>query len=41
MKYDRNVLIDLQNEYSKNHVINEKLDKYFNFKMNSFFHCYI
>ena len=35
MKYDRNVLIDLQNEYSKNHVINEKLDKYFNFKMNS------
>ena len=35
IKYDRNVLIDLKNEGSKNHVINEKLDKYFNFKMNS------
>ena len=35
IKYDRNVLLDLQNECSKNHVINEKLDKYFNFKKNS------
>ena len=32
IKYDRIVLLDLQNECSKNHVINEKLDKYFNLK---------
>ena len=32
-KYERNVLIDLQNDNSKNHVINEKLDKYFEFKI--------
>ena len=34
IKYDINVLIDLQNECSKNHVKREKLDKYFNFKIN-------
>ena len=33
-KYDRNVLIDLENECSKNHVIYEKLERYFNFKKN-------
>ena len=34
LKYNSNFLIDLQNDCSKNHVINEKLDKFFNFREN-------
>ena len=32
-KLERKILIDLQNDYSKNHIIYEKLDKYFEFKI--------
>ena len=35
LKYDRKFLIDLKNDYSKNHVIYEKLDKFYNFKIKN------
>ena len=34
-KYDRKFLIDLKNDCSKNHVIIEKLDKYYTFKKSN------
>ena len=34
-KYDRNVLIDLENECSKRNAIDGKLDQYYNFRKNN------
>ena len=34
LRYDRNVLIDVKNECSKNHVLEEKYVKFFNFRKN-------